>query len=256
MALVACEADERLSTSDTSSSAATSSSEGTSNPDTSSDTGTPLECPTGTGAALTLAIDPPLLNGKRGSGEEHREAECTVSDVGGDAVAGWTLALSCDDDTGATDIATTISIATSDSPFAWVDDAQPIALVLDRWSGFEIGTGVYISLAQGGALALVAFDETADGGVVGHCAAESDTYRAAANARLAEIDARVEPAGCADAAAFRLTREADGTEMHVYQGEVGDLGGGLVAVVEVSRCAVDPNSNAESWGLELLVRRG
>jgi len=231
---------ETSATSDASSSAATSSSEGTSN----ADTGSLLECPADTGAALTLAIDPPSPNEEDEASEEHREAECTVSDFGGDAVAGWTLALSCDDDSGGTDIATTITITTADSPFAWVDDAQPIAMVLDRWSGFEVGSGVHLSLAQGGAVALVAFDETADGGLVGHCAAESDPFRATADTRLAEMDARVEPAGCADAAAFRLTREADGVEMYVYLGEVGDLAGGLVAVVEASRCAVSPNDGS------------
>lgn len=223
---------------------------------TAADTGTPVECPAGTGAALTLAVDLPNPNEGEESSDEHREAECNVTNVGGDAVAGWTLAMSCDDDTGATDIAATITITTADSPFAWVDDALPIALVLDRWSGFEVGSGVYLSLAQGGEVALLAFDETADGGLIGHCAAENDPFRATANMRLGAIEGRVEPAGCSDPATFRLTREADGAEMHVYPGEVGDLGGGLVAVVDASSCAVQENSNAESWRLELLVRRG
>jgi hypothetical protein len=95
-------------------------------------------------------------------------------------------------------------------------------------------------------------DESAEGGVVGHCARAHDTFRAEANRWLEPIAARVEPAGCDPESQFRIVRTFDGGDTYAYPGAVTALGD-LQAAIEDARCVVQENSGAEGWALRFVI---
>jgi hypothetical protein len=221
-------------------------------------TGTAPECP-GDDSTLEWDVLLPLSEWNEENDSIEVTASCTVITSEGDDETGSTLELVCDELDGMPDQALAMTFGTSESPL----EALPLDARVDvhytRWVGFEVTSGHRLSIVRDGEVKLVALRESADGGVTGHCADPADTHRAAANAWLDIVDARLEPGACAgdeDEGGFHLARTVDGSDHRVYPGELGDLGENLRAQVGSARCLVEPASSAETWDVGLVVWAG
>jgi hypothetical protein len=220
----------------------------------SSTTGDLPSCPADGGARLEFSIDFPLpADTNREADAVDQQANCTIDSVGGDAMAGWELALTCNFEGGPIAQSGTIAITAPSSPFAALATDQAVALQLYRWWGFEVGGGTRLALAQGGATMVVVYSEEAAGGI-NTCATATDSNRAAADAWLAPVGARIESAECVDPAVLRLARTAGGEEFHVHPGEFADVGDGMQALVHDARCHVE--LGGEFWSLTVGLWQG
>lgn len=220
----------------------------------SSSTGAPA-CPPAGGASVVLSHDVALPEGTSGESDVvDTVGTCMVVTGSGDASSGWQLELDCEFDDGLPAQTVHLSLTVPDAPFSTLVPSEPVELRLHRWWGFEVGAGTQLALAQGGTTHLIAYDESAGGGLVGICVPLDEGIPAGANAWLAAMAARVEAGACGDGETLRLARTAAGVDAFVYPGEIGPLGDDVHGLVEAAACAI-AESGTESWSLKLALWR-
>lgn len=185
--------------------------------------------------------------------DEEASVLCTVVAITGPAASGWSLSLSCAESEGAAVLPYEVTFALSSSPFVAIDPLAELELRYRRWSGFEVGGGTHLMLLQHGEAILAASTETAEGGLVGHCAEATGRFRAQANTWLAAVSASLEPSECEDGSTFRLAAKPGTTPSYVYPGHEGELGSDWHARVETARCSVQ--AGGEGWHVDLVVWR-
>jgi hypothetical protein len=145
-----------------------------------------------------------------------RRAWCTI--MGGAGGPGSSeLLLSCDEVDGALGVEYRIAFETPIDPLAsWIDWGAAIDLEYDAWSGFEVGGGQSLRLAQDAVTHLVAHEDRRGGGFADTCAIGRD----AAEQWLARFPALVHPDTCDDAALELLVFTQEGNKL-LYPGSHG-----------------------------------
>ncbi|MBK8235843.1 MAG: hypothetical protein IPK74_09825 [Deltaproteobacteria bacterium] len=219
----------------------------------SADTELP-SCPGGT-SSTALAVDAARPDDANEEGDAIVNAgPCTIESSGGDAQSGWVLALRCDLNGLEPATPVELRITQEHSAFVGLDLAQPVELTLDRWWGFEAGSGTAVRLEQGGQLIVASTSEARGGGLVHVCALPDDDARVAADAWLAAIDAHLEAGACDPDGTLRVVRAVDGDDVFAYPGEATALGD-LQIVVADARCAVQGDGGPEDWSFRLTAWR-